>query len=71
MKVIVLITVEKAGWGWDDKSIKREVIVEAPDSDVLISATIGVIQGINHLVVEAITERQHMIEAEETEDDNN
>ena len=70
MKVTVLITVEKDGWGWDEKSVKREMSVTSPNPDVLASATTGAIKGIKNLILDAIVERQNLIEAEENTDDN-
>jgi len=44
--------------------------VTSPNPDVLASATTGAIKGIKNLILDAIVERQNMIEAEEPNADN-
>jgi len=70
MKVIFSVIVERGGFRWDETAVKKEITIEADHTDTLISAVNGAIQGLKSTISEAIMERQNMIEAEESNDDN-
>ena len=70
MKVLISIEVMKAGWGWDDKAVKKDITIDADEIGTLIPAVVGAIKGIELTIISAVSERQALLLKEEIDDDN-
>ena len=67
MKVTISIMVEKSDMYWDKDKVEKSVSVESDTQQTLIAATVGAVENMRDLIVDAIFEKQARINLDEQE----